>query len=102
GELKSRVGRTVVEVGVAAEHAGEALALLEKIGTTETLDGERIGVLVDDGARASVEILRLLDAAGLPPEQLGIREPTLDDVFLQLTGRPVADGASDETTEAPA
>jgi ABC-2 type transport system ATP-binding protein len=45
-----------------------------------------VGVTVQDGTRGVVEVLRTLDAAGLVPERLAVREPTLDDVFLQLTG----------------
>jgi ABC-2 type transport system ATP-binding protein len=41
--------------------------------------------------------LRALDAAGLTLDDVGLRRPTLDEVFLTLTGRP-ADGA--ETAEA--
>jgi ABC-2 type transport system ATP-binding protein len=87
-ELKSRLGRTVVEVGVPAGAVDQAKGVLAEIGPTELLDDEgAIEVLVDDGPRAAVQVVRALDAAGLPPETLVVREPTLDDVFLQLTGR---------------
>ena len=42
---------------------------------------------VHDGARAAMEVLRALDASSLDVAGLSIREPSLDDVFLQLTGR---------------
>jgi ABC-2 type transport system ATP-binding protein len=43
-------------------------------------------VNVSDGATAMLEIVRLLDATHLAPETMALREPTLDDVFLELTG----------------
>jgi ABC-2 type transport system ATP-binding protein len=87
GELKSRLGRTVVEVGVPPDRLARAREILAGIGVTEALDEDRgVGVIVDDGPRAAVTVVRALDAAGLPPEHLIVREPTLDDVFLQLTG----------------
>jgi ABC-2 type transport system ATP-binding protein len=99
-DLKSQLGRTVVEVGVDAAGRDQAKALLSSIGSVELLgDGERLGVSVDDGPAAAVEIVRALDRAGLPPKSLAIREPTLDDVFLQLTGRPAEDPAEDTEEE---
>ena len=50
---------------------------------------------VQDAGRAIVDVVRSLDGAGLMPEWLTVREPTLDDVFLQLTGR-----RADEAGEA--
>ena len=62
-------------------------------------DGRTMAVTVADAGRAVLEVVRTLDAAGLVPEWLTVREPTLDDVFLQLTGhraeaRPDADAAA--------
>jgi hypothetical protein len=39
-----------------------------------------------DGARTLTEALRRLDRAGITPEDVTLRKPTLDDVFLALTG----------------
>jgi ABC-2 type transport system ATP-binding protein len=41
---------------------------------------------VDDGARVVLRVVRALDEANLEPSALNIRKPTLDDVFLTLTG----------------
>jgi ABC-2 type transport system ATP-binding protein len=49
-------------------------------------DGRTVALTVGDAGRAVLEVVRSLDAAGLTPEWLTVREPTLDDVFLQLTG----------------
>ena len=96
-ELKSRLGRTVVEVGVPPDRIDRAKGVLAEIGPTELLDGGRsAGVTVDDGPRGAVAVVRAMDAAGVPPETLVVREPTLDDVFLQLTGRRAVEQTNDE------
>jgi ABC-2 type transport system ATP-binding protein len=87
-ELKARLGTTVVEAHMdddgAARRAASSLAV---VGTAEVTDGGRtVAVTVPDSGPALLEIVRLLDADGLVPESLAVREPTLDDVFLQLTG----------------
>ncbi len=58
-------------------------------------DGHRLQLTVDDGPHVLVEVLRALDAAGLATSRLAVREPSLNDVFLSLTGRP-----ADDTTPA--
>ena len=72
-----------------------AVALLSPIvaGKAER-EGEHLRITSDRGPSALVEILRTLDAAGLEPQSLTVREPSLDDVFLALTGRhaEAADG----------
>jgi ABC-2 type transport system ATP-binding protein len=91
-ELKGRIGQTVIEITLAERHQlDQAKGVLAAIGPVELLDDRRLGVSVDDGSRASVQVVRALDNAGLEPERLTVREPTLDDVFLKLTGRPAAE-----------
>ena len=104
-ELKAQLGRTIIEVGVAARNAAKAKRLLAEIGTIDVADGGTVSVIVDDGGRAAVEVVRALDAARVPTKSLVVREPTLDDVFLQLTGRrpaeePETDDKNDKTEEA--
>jgi ABC-2 type transport system ATP-binding protein len=48
-----------------------------------------VSVHVDRGTAALVEAVRRLDAAGVEADELEIRKPTLDDVFLKLTGQRV-------------
>jgi ABC-2 type transport system ATP-binding protein len=60
------------------------------------VDGSSLEVTVDDGAQAVVGVLRALDAAGTPPDGLTVRGPSLDDVFLALTGRHVDPEDTDE------
>jgi hypothetical protein len=46
----------------------------------------RIVLPAPDGARTLTQALRRLEGAGITPEDLALRKPTLDDVFLALTG----------------
>jgi ABC-2 type transport system ATP-binding protein len=99
-ELKARLGSTIVEVTFGrADDATRAAGLLGSIGPAETVDaGLRVAVRVTDGAAALLQAVRLLDEAGVEPSGLGVREPSLDDVFLELTGRSTDDRPS---TPAP-
>jgi ABC-2 type transport system ATP-binding protein len=89
-ELKQRVGATIVEVRLAEPaDARRAAGVLAPIGPAEVAaDGRTVAVTVPDAGRAVMDAVRALDAADLVPEWLTVREPTLDDVFLQLTGHP--------------
>jgi ABC-2 type transport system ATP-binding protein len=49
------------------------------------------------GARGAItEVVRRLDAAGVAVDDLTVRRPTLDDVFLSLTGRPAEEAEATE------
>jgi ABC-2 type transport system ATP-binding protein len=87
-QLKTSLGTTVVEIRVAdPSDARRAAARLRRIAPADVLDGGRaLAVKVPDKGPAVQEVIRLLDADAIVPEALAIREPTLDDVFLQLTG----------------
>ncbi len=89
-ELKATLGATVIDVGLATpEAADRARGLLARLGTVSRDDGAaRLQLTVQDAPRAMVALLRTLEDAGLPPVALSLREPSLDDVFLTLTGRP--------------
>jgi ABC-2 type transport system ATP-binding protein len=102
-KLKASLGATVVEIRVTdPADAQRAAARLPKIAPAEVLDGRRtLAVKVPDKGPAVQEVLRLLDAAAIVAESLAIREPTLDDVFLQLTGH-VAGTGPDQPAPQPA
>jgi len=100
-ELKGRLGSTVIEVGFG-DAAGVALATeqLARLGAIST-DGHQLRLSVTDGAAAMLETVRALDAAHLEPLTLALREPTLDDVFLSLTGHAAEEPTPSEDEEAP-
>jgi ABC-2 type transport system ATP-binding protein len=86
--LKANMGVTVLDLGLVDERtalrAAEALkAVNEK---APVVYGRTVEVNVNDGPRIVTEALRILEAEGIAPTTLALREPSLDDVFLSLTG----------------
>jgi ABC-2 type transport system ATP-binding protein len=90
-ELKGRVGGDVVEFTVP-DHARleEAAKAIAPVGEGEPhADAETGLVSVGVGSRGSdalIQVVRSLDGAGIETQGLGLRRPSLDDVFLALTG----------------
>ena len=103
-QLKANLGATVLDVGLAdAELARQAAQILGLVGPkSPTVIGNIVELPVDDGPRVAMEVLRLLDQHALVPTTFRIREPSLDDVFMALTGkRAEADDDDDEATTTP-
>jgi ABC-2 type transport system ATP-binding protein len=103
-QLKDRVGGERVEVtladGAAPEAAVAALAPLAE-GESPQLHHRTVRVVVRRRAGLVAEAVRRLDAAGVGIEDVAIRRPTLDDVFLSLTGRAsVVDKSEEDEDEA--
>ena len=89
--LKAALGATVIEVSFSDEGtAAAALPTMRTVAPGASAEGNVVRGPVTGGAERSLEIVRALDAAGLVPQGLAVREPSLDDVFLRLTGRPAA------------
>ncbi|HUR78461.1 MAG TPA: ATP-binding cassette domain-containing protein [Acidimicrobiales bacterium] len=101
-ELKASFGATVVEIGmVNGDAAARARTAVSAIGPTQLmLDGLTVEVKLESGPKGVTDVVRALDAADVVPARLIVREPTLDDVFLSLTGH--AAEASDGDKEAGA
>jgi ABC-2 type transport system ATP-binding protein len=103
-ELKDRLGGERLEVVVAdGSRLQEARSLLGVVGSGEvTTDvrARRLSVPVSGGTAALVDALRRLDDVGVEVQDVALHRPTLDDVFLTLTGRAVtATEAADEDDE---
>jgi ABC-2 type transport system ATP-binding protein len=100
-QLKANLGNTIVEVRLSdPASALRASARLQVVGPTELLDdGRTVNVKVNDAGRSVLDTVRTLDAEGLVPDSLAVREPTLDDVFLQLTGHRAEDAMPDVPAE---
>jgi ABC-2 type transport system ATP-binding protein len=105
-ELKSQVGGERVEVVVRKpdDIEGARAVLARACGAEVTVDehARRLTSPSSGGTESLVGVLRSLDDAGIPLDDVGLRRPTLDDVFLSLTGHSTEDGfvAEDEPVGA--
>ncbi|MFJ9782340.1 ATP-binding cassette domain-containing protein [Amycolatopsis sp. NPDC101161] len=89
-ELKAQIGGERLELVVAsAADLPATLAVLREVGTGEPSGDDhtrRAEILVDTGPKALIEALRRLDGQGIAVQDVALHRPTLDDVFLSLTG----------------
>ncbi|MEO3754266.1 ATP-binding cassette domain-containing protein [Streptomyces sp. B6B3] len=94
-QLKAQTGGEVVEVVVHdREHAPLAEEVLRNLGDGEPTFTEHIrklSVPAAGGAKLLAEVIRELDNRGVEIDDIGLRRPTLDDVFLSLTGHTAED-----------
>ena len=98
-ELKAKVGGERIEVVVhdptettrALELLIDALGVTGPDSTTKDEHTRRITVPAPGGSSALVEVIRTLDAGAIRIADIGLRRPTLDDVFLTLTGHEAED-----------
>ncbi len=96
-DLKNRVGGDVVEFHVVERdrtaEAVEAVRALSGSAPSVDADAGRVSIRVGgSGSSALVETVRRLDARSIHTEGLGVRRPSLEDVFLALTGHGAAEG----------
>ncbi len=101
-ELKDRVGGERLEVHLADENmALEAAWVLGGMVDTEPqIDGRSVRLPVEDRGGALMEAVRRLDDAKLSVDDVAVRRPTLDDVFLTLTGHEAEAQAAHEEVAA--
>jgi len=98
--LKAQTGGERVEIVLAEaadrEAATAALAAVA-LGEVQTGANQReLVAAVDHGARSLRQVLDGLEQAGVRVLDIGLRRPTLDDVFLTLTGRPAEESTETE------
>jgi ABC-2 type transport system ATP-binding protein len=90
-ELKGRIGGDVVEVHPRRDlDVPRVAALLDRLGAAPPeVDAarRRVSVRVGDGGGSLMDALRALEDEGVPVDDVGLRRPNLDEVFLALTGR---------------
>jgi ABC-2 type transport system ATP-binding protein len=105
-ELKERVGGERLEVRLADEQMAPAAeaALAPMCGAEEepVTEGNVVKLNVRGRSGVIVDAVRRLDDADVAVEDLGLRRPTLDDVFLTLTGHvaEASDGSDEEAQDA--
>jgi len=102
-ELKDRVGGERLEVRLSAGADTDAAisALAPMSDEPPAAEDGTVRLSVRGRSGTIVEAVRRLDEAGIGVEDLGLRRPTLDDVFLSLTGR-VAETTTDDDEETKA
>jgi ABC-2 type transport system ATP-binding protein len=89
-QLKSRIGGDHLDVVLRRrDELPAAAAVIGRVADGEAkvnLDTRRVSVAVPDRVTALTEVVRALDEAGITAEDIALRRPTLDEVFLHLTG----------------
>jgi ABC-2 type transport system ATP-binding protein len=103
-ELKQRLGATIIHVELTdPTRVEQARQVLQAVGSVRTaVDGEGLELHVDNSGPALVEAVRRLDAADIAPAAMTVREPSLDDVFLELTGKPYDEDAEQTSARSGA
>ncbi|MGD8485628.1 MAG: ATP-binding cassette domain-containing protein [Chloroflexota bacterium] len=97
-ELKARLERDVLEIAVA--RADDRRAALAALGADAAVPiDDRTVHLTVSSAAASLAALRCLAEAGVDIADFQLRRPTLDDVFIELTGEPARDSVTTEPEE---
>ncbi len=112
-ELKRRISGDVITLTVTGDPAAAKGLLAAHPGVRDsTLEGRSLRLAVEQGEEALPGLLRTLDAAGISMQSIQLARPTLDDVFLTVTGRslrddspaapgPAADPAESATAASP-
>ena len=101
-DLKSKLGDTVLEFSFPDEAAAQrGESVLASMNCSPEREGALIRVSSPQGASLLVDVLRKLDAESLTPSKLNVREPSLDDVFLSLTGRHAEPADGEEGAQDP-
>lgn len=100
-ELKDQIGGDRLEITLQSQQqAASAISALAPIVSGEaTMDGARYSAPVSGGSPVLIEAVRALDAQGIGVADIGLRRPTLDDVFLTLTGHGAEDDQRPERSE---
>ena len=104
-ELKHRVGNDLLEVEVRTCELEQIRCLLAGLGrqsAQRTIDGTRICIPVADPIGGLMDAVCLLARVGIKPLDIGVRRPSLDDVFLGLTGKSVEEGEGCPSVQSPA
>ncbi len=102
--LKASIGQQSIVLEFDGADPGPKLRKAEAILAEAGLDGGRVHrtetqlhIYVDDPARSTPKVLRLMETKGLPPDSLQIQKATLDDVYLSTTGRSIQEAEAAES-----
>jgi ABC-2 type transport system ATP-binding protein len=101
-ELKARMGGDVIELTVESEDTTRTIEALKTIaGEDPQVKGTTLQIPAIRGVDTLTQVVRELDSGQIRPSNIGLRTPTLDDVFLALTGH-FAEPNTDEESQPEA
>jgi ABC-2 type transport system ATP-binding protein len=104
-ELKDQIGGDRLSVSIARpENAARAIEALTPLCTSDvTVDagGLALSATIRSGDRVVPQAIRALDDAGVDVLDVEVKRPTLDDVFLQLTGHTAESGDDEGVRDGP-
>lgn len=101
-ELKRQVGGERLEIVVEAEDLKKVTEIVEKVsgGKASVDEGSRqVSAPVTTGSKALIEAARSLDDAGIHPLDIALKRPSLDDVFIALTGHVAEEKKEEEVVD---
>ncbi len=105
-ELKQRAGSEFISVqSQELDQVSKTVGVMRRFSTEEptvTQHDRRVTVSVTDGSALLASVVRELDAEGVAVTDLSMRQPTLDDVFLALTGRTAVESETDGSEDGAA
>jgi ABC-2 type transport system ATP-binding protein len=94
-ELKRRISGDVITLSVSGNPGTARGLLASQPGVRDiSLDGRALRLTVEQGEEALPGLLRTLDGAGITMESIQLARPSLDDVFLTVTGRSLRDDSA--------
>jgi ABC-2 type transport system ATP-binding protein len=88
-ELKDTLGGSVIELHIAADDKARTLEAMNSISDDVSYEESQrvVRLPAPDGSQTLVKVVRRLDEASITTQDIALRKPSLDDVFLTLTGR---------------
>ena len=101
-QLKRQVGGERLEIVLEAQDLKKATEIVEKVsgGKAAVDEGTRqVSAPVTTGSKALIEAARSLDEANIHPLDIGLKRPSLDDVFIALTGHVAEEKKEEEVTD---
>jgi ABC-2 type transport system ATP-binding protein len=100
--LKKQVGGEKLEIIVENQHMNATKEIVAKVsGSAVAIDEgmRRVSAPVTTGSKALIEAAKLLDDQGIHPLDIGLKRPSLDDVFLSLTGHVAEEVSMEEEVD---
>lgn len=88
-QLKDSLGRDVVEVLFTQKTKAQGMSVLSRLADTAPTEDEATGAIrvpAKQGSKTLLAVAEALQKAGIEPEEISLHRPSLDDVFLSVTG----------------